>query len=948
MKSKRYKVKANNKFRLGLIAILALVFCVILPLEPAFAQVVNSTGPKEEERQTIRVGWFDFPGMAEDMGNGNFRGYYHEYVDKLAKYASLNVVYVHGEWTELESMLRRGDIDLLGYVSHTHERESLYDYLDYAMGTESCCLIAPMSREDLDTGDIKHMAGKTIALFHSSYWLNTLLSLKETEGIDFNILTCESMEECKAAVDKGVADAIFTSSNITFTGYKLLYEFPVEPYFLAVSKKRPDLLEALNKAARALHASNPDFVTNLQKKYFYLTVGNGINVPFTEEEKEYIAHHSVIRVGAIANSYPFVFTDRAGKMAGFVPYYIDLLTKQSGLEFVITYYDAYDDMLTALIDGEVDLALQFPDDFDYAHQLGLTITAPYIKVPQGLLSIEGNTATRIATLDGTFMGKYGNSAKYETVYCDSQDDCVTNLIMGNADAVITNIYTYQRYTEIYPNIKFVFSGITPSERSYSIAMKENCEPIFLSVLEKSILNITPSATLDLLANTVSGRYRFSLIRWVKNNYRVILLTLLAILIFVGGVTFMLKYRILKLQRSTNERLSRANSELKRANEAKSEFLSRTSHDLRTPMNAIIGLTALALDEPETSQKDFYLSEIATSGEFLLGLINDVLDMEKIEAGFVTLTPSAYKYKDFCNMLNTMVQPLCHKKKQDFIFEPSDFDGTLYVDHTRFNQIFFNLLSNAVKYTPDNGTVIFELSKNTIEGNIASMDFIIADTGKGMSEEFLEHMYEPFAQERQSDSMGSGTGLGLAIVKTLVDIMGGSIKVQSRIDEGTIFLVHLDIPLTTEEETEDKAIEPGAIDALLKGKNVLLVDDQALNLQVAKKILEKKGMNVTVANDGSEALNTFVASKECFFDAILMDIRMPILNGHDAAKAIRALDRKDASVVPIIAMTANTFDEDKERSKEAGMNAHLGKPIVPKELFEALYRQILANSIEDMR
>lgn len=387
-----------------------------------------------------------------------------------------------------------------------------------------------------------------------------------------------------------------------------------------------------------------------------------------------------------------------------------------------------------------------------------------------------------------------------------------------------------------------------------------------------------------------------------------------------------------------ERLEQALIEAKEANAAKTEFLSRMSHDMRTPMNAILGLTALTLDEvdkPEVVTEN--LEKINSASQFLLGLINDILDMAKIEDGAVELKREAYSYTEFIESLRTMFETSCREKGICLKIGQLKNDYVFMTDRVRLNQIFFNLLSNAVKFTPEGGTVVFQTENLQIQDNIVSCDFIVADTGIGISEKFQKKMFQPFAREDNAvSSQVQGTGLGLSITKSLVDLMGGSMQVESTPGKGSRFIVSLCFEIARDKyERSSQVLNTDFDDQILADKRVLLVDDHPLNVEIAKKLLIKKKVSVYCAENGKVAVDKFSSSSVGFFDAILMDIRMPVMDGMQAARQIRSMERADAEKIPIIAMTANAYDEDVKMSREAGMNVHLAKPIEPKKLYHIL-------------
>lgn len=391
------------------------------------------------------------------------------------------------------------------------------------------------------------------------------------------------------------------------------------------------------------------------------------------------------------------------------------------------------------------------------------------------------------------------------------------------------------------------------------------------------------------------------------------------------------------QQKSQKKLEQALLDTAKASQVKSDFLARMSHDIRTPMNAIIGMVELAKDENNPPETEEYLDNIDTSSHFLLGLINDILDFSKIENNRIELHPEPLTLEEFRKNLYTVIRPLMDAKQITFTFQMHCDIECILVDKLRYNQIYFNLLSNAVKFTPPGGRVEFVAEHIPDQDGKYGLRCSVRDNGIGMNEEFLEHLFEPFTQERTDTNLTErGTGLGLAIVKNLVDLMGGSIHATSQPGKGTEFVVDLYVERGTPVlHQQPEAVQPEK----LTGCRILLVEDNKLNVVVAQRLLERRGCIVNVARDGAEAVAQFAAAPEGWYDALLMDVRMPVMGGLEATRRIRSLPRGDAGTVPIIAMTADAFTEDRDRTKKAGMTAHLSKPIEPQKLYDTILRLI---------
>ena len=393
-----------------------------------------------------------------------------------------------------------------------------------------------------------------------------------------------------------------------------------------------------------------------------------------------------------------------------------------------------------------------------------------------------------------------------------------------------------------------------------------------------------------------------------------------------------------------KKLKKAMEEAKRANEARTDFFAGISHDMRTPMNAIIGMSALGVEESKDETIKKYFTNIDASAHFLLGLINDALDSSQIEKNVLKLTYEPYALNEFVHYVNSVVRSLCDAKKIEFNMTITE-ESVKYIstDKLRFNQIFFNLLSNAVKFTPENGKIDFIMEFVSRENGVIVQRFIVKDTGIGMSKEFQKRMFNQFEREGNTELNSSGTGLGLFITKYVVELMGGTISVNSEVGKGSEFIVELALKEVDVEDMSaslNKGLTDDDFTKILKDKRVLLCEDNEMNSQIAVRVLEKKGMIVECAPDGQAGLDKFNNSDEGYYDVILMDVRMPVLDGLEATRVIRNLERMDSKKVPIIAMSANTHKNDIEMALKAGMTTHIGKPFDVKELYKVISLELI--------
>lgn len=507
------------------------------------------------------------------------------------------------------------------------------------------------------------------------------------------------------------------------------------------------------------------------------------------------------------------------------------------------------------------------------------------------------------------------------------DHMATALINNDGGYIISNndfksdnffryLYVYNNLTRDAMNaIQEEVSGKDTGTLNYKNALGEDCVYVYAKIYGTDwyTVSMVPTSSFQI------ADYDF--------NSTFIIVILLVILMAVD-ITWLMEL---------NKKLKETAREARHANRSKTEFLSSMSHDIRTPINVIIGMMELAQNEKNCKETEEYLRDIESSGKFLLGLINDILDLSKVESGKMELRPEPYTYDEFSTYTNAIIKPLCTTKNIDFSLSTNNKEIILVVDKQRFNQIFFNLLSNAVKFTREGGAISLVTNVERLSDKRAHVVTTITDNGVGMSEEFQERMFEAFAQEKNEHiPENAGTGLGLALVKKTVDLMGGTVEARSKEGVGTTFITSLDVHTVDSIGIQEKEIFD---EAVLEGKRILLCEDHPLNARIVVKLLENKGVIPECVSDGKEGLDRVIASEEGYYDAILMDIRMPVMDGLTATKKIRGLAREDTKTIPIIALTANAYDEDVESCREAGANEHLAKPVDSDVFYQTLAKYL---------
>lgn len=701
------------------------------------------------------------------------------------------------------------------------------------------------------------------------------------------------------------------------------------------------------------------------------------SISLSEEEAAYLDRAGEITIGYPINDCPMFFQNqKTGQLEGIIIDILNMISETTGLTFryealpsgSITYND-----LRRL---EVDMVAGVELNHFNERSIGLVLTDTYLHAAKVFVCKEGvefspDSAMTIAvssgsqTLERVIRQQY---PMFQILFCDSTEAALSALLSGKADAVLQNQYIIERILRkpVYEDLRIVATASIGDSQCLAclVPIGEDGQNVvsddvatLLSIINKGIAALDQSrVAFSIIRETSENAYQFT-IGDMLYRYRFTMAFVLASVLLI--IVLLRKNHVLQKKRKEQieaqrraKELSAINAQmkeqqlllmdaLKRAeegNQAKNSFLFNMSHDIRTPMNAILGFTEIAQRNiSDTVRLTDCLEKIQTSGKHLLHLINDILDMTKIESGKVTLTEEGCNLRESVYRARNILQAEIEKKRLTLRIDMSGIkNDRVYCDTLRFDQILYNLLSNAVKFTRPDGRIRIELNEKPCAiQEYAVYELRVKDTGIGMSPEFLSRLFEPFERERTSTiSQTEGTGLGLCITKKLVDLMGGSIQVTSELDQGTEFVLSFTFKL--QRQTEYQTTEAVFTDDF-SGRRLLLVEDNELNMEIAQELLREAGFLVETAFNGQAAVEMVRASTAGYYDAILMDIQMPVMDGYQASQEIRGLENKELAEIPIIALTANAFDEDKKEALSHGMNAHIAKPLDIVVLCEVLKR-----------
>ena len=1088
---------------------MALLLCFVLAVicaEPISASAVDSA------KKTVRVGWFDSAFNTIDQF-GRKSGYAYEYQQKIAAYSGWDYEYVTGSWPELYQMLIDGEIDLLSDVSFTPERSERMLFSAQPMGTETYYIyISPESSSGISYEDLSSLNGKRVGVNKDSVQKDLFLDWIKEHHIQVEMVDLVTDED--ESVDMLLSGEIDAYVGLDVYGgfWNILpvCKIASSDYFFAVSKSRTELLEELDAAMSRIQDENRYYNEQLQGKYFDAASSS---LYLTPSERTWLADHGKVRVGYRDNYLAFCAADpETGELTGALKEYLDYASRSmegGELTFEPIAFPTTEDALKALKNGEIDCV--FPvilTPYDGEQEDLLAVSTPIESEMYAVVrtsdrsdfSLNGEVAVAVNKGNPsyeTFL--MDNFPDWERVYFETSEDCLRGISEGEADCILMSNYRIDRITALMERYKLSALSTGTDMVEYFAVQRENGE--LYSILNKATSLVPASVVNAALTHYSFVEQKVTLAEFLKNN----MLSVLTVFGIVLAVILALLLRSRRSERKTRSALGRIeelngeqekrleeiaalNTELEKSQEnlrhalaaseqasrAKSSFLSTMSHEIRTPMNAIIGLNRIALGDPDLSPKvREHLEKMDGSAKHLLGLINNILDVSRIESGRMTLTKEEFSFSKMLEQINTMIGAQCQEKGLQYDCTMTGQVGEYFVgDEMKLKQVFINILGNAVKFTNAPGQITFTIEQTAIFENQETLRFDIQDTGIGIDKEYLPRIFDAFTQEDQTaTNRYGGTGLGLTITKNIVELMNGTISVESTQGAGSTFTVQItlqrsekkeppavgpspdtyrvlivdDDPVACEharlvldevgitsdvcvdgedairqiglhqarqepynlilvdwkmpemdgltltreirklyhgdaavviltaynwEDIADEALDAGVDSFLskplfpttvmqqfakvmqsrldgqgevhrteLSGRHILMAEDVFINAEILKEILSMKEMETEHAENGQAAVEMFSASEIGHFDAVLMDIRMPVMDGLDAARAIRGMDRPDAKTVPIIALTANAFDEDVQRSLQAGMNAHLTKPVDPDRLYDTIERLI---------
>ena len=923
----------------GIFVVLGIWMVLTVPCRAA------ETDNDEKQSQIIRVGSFEDTFDYVDK-NGVRRGYGYELMQALAGYTGWKFEYVKCDWSDCFDKLENGEIDIMGDISYTDERAQKMLFPDEPMGEEKYILYADLSDTDIGMSDFKSLDGKRVGVLMDTEPEIMLTEWENKNGIHTEHVNVNNDDDVEKKLANHEIDCFVSLEESIWSeqGISSVTTIGKSGIYFAINKERSDIKTELDYAMRQLEQDSPFFKADLYKKYFTLDY---IQI-LTGKEKAWVEEHGGIQIGFLNND-PAIFSmdKETGKLTGMLAEYSsyakDCLGNQT-LEFNIQAYDNYDEIIQALQNREIDMIFYAGRNPYFAEQNGYALTNTAWTYSLMAVTDEKNfDEDRVYTVavpkEKEALKQYiaFSYPQWKLVDCDSLDDAADMVIQEKADCFLMGasqalIYDNSQNFKSVPLTKTMEACFTVREGEGSL----------LSILNKTIKAMPSDMLTSALAIYDSTADKVTFSDFIKDNLLVFLATVGFLALSIIGIILVLLRKARKAEavaklaakdtKKLNDKLEIALKKAEDASLAKTRFLNNMSHDIRTPMNAILGYAQLMEEElkekdlPETSD---HLEKLQQSGNLLLSIINNVLDMARIESGKMEIDENYGRIEDIRQTLFEIFGDEAKKKNIALHYTINVEHEHILTDTTKVKEIFVNILSNAIKYTPSGGSVMINIDELVCdEPGYMMVRTRVSDTGIGMSQDYLTKIFDAFTRERNTTkSKITGSGLGMSIVKRYVDLLGGTIDIESEPGKGSTFTVTLKHRIADESYYVKKHDEgSGTASKILEGRNILLAEDNDLNAEIAEAILERAGLKTERVEDGIQCVNKITKMPVGTYDMILMDIQMPRMDGYKATQAIRHLPDKDKACIPIVAMTANAFEEDKRDAVAAGMNGHIAKPI----------------------
>lgn len=909
-----------------------------LILSFTFQLTAHAADIPQEDTPDYKVAFYAYDNYHEQDAEGRKSGYGYEMMQNLSRYMQCTFSYVGYDKTakECEEMLRNGKIDIQTAAARTPEREKEFAFSTHPAITATTCMNVKVGNRKVVAGDYTTYDGLRIGLLRRHTYNDKFIAFTEEKGFNCEILYYETPAELSNALIHDEVDAIVNSYIGTPEDERVVESFGQTSYYIMVRKEDHELVEQIDDAIDNMNVETPNWRTNLYNKYYG---SKDFNTDYSEEEQAFLqemqANGTVIRAAMNPDAAPYSWYDENGKARGIFADIFRATADRLGLSYEIVPAQNREEYRKMILDGAVDIWMDMDNAYEDATNYKITDT--YLSTTLSVLHRRGASSNKMQTLAIVANNSSirhvieQNWEDIEIIVLDSLEACNREILHGRVDGALLLTYEAQRLAQQDVQNQLSVDIVPGMTQEIQMGVNSRDNVLFFGLWNKALTTVSEQISAETVQQYVESNADTSLVGYLYDHPSYLILILVSMFLALFFIVLYIQgQRTRRQQQRLVDELGKALEEAKEANEAKQNFFSKMSHDIRTPLNVVLGMTQIAQKyKQDTVRLEDALNSITSEGNYLLVLVNSILDVNQLEHGHIELTEEAFR-PERCLMDNVgILTPLVEKKEQQLTAEYIGPDRIIAGDVNRFSQIMINIISNAIKYTEVGGRI--EVTLESLPED--HYRFSCKDNGIGMSEEFLKHISEDYVRAEDSRiSKVQGTGLGMSIVKGLTDLMGGTLSIQSKLGEGSTFSVEFVFPEADEEQKSLllEAEQEEEITPEFQGKKVLLVEDNALNAEIATELLQSIGLIVDWAENGQIGVDRYRESAIGYYFAVFMDMQMPVMDGLEATRTIRNSARADHDI-PIFAMTANTFASDRQNCRDAGMNGYIAKPINIKDI-----------------
>lgn len=922
-----------------LLLITAFLFLLLCPVR---IQAEDTSLPRENT-PNYRVSYYSFDCFNMQDENGRKYGYGYDMLQQVTRYLQCTFTYVGFDKStkECEEMLRNGEIDLYTAARKTEEREKEFIFSTHPAITATTCMNIKRGNTSVIAGDYSTYNGLRIGLLERHTYNNRFLEFTKEKGFNCTIVYYKTPTELSKALIDGEVDALVNSYIRTPEDEMTIEDFGETPYYFMARKENRDLIDGIDSAIDQMNIETPNWRSDLFNEYYG---EQNANTELTKEEAQYLQklqeQNTTITAITSPDQNPYSWYENETANGIVCDLFVETARKLK-LKYKILPASSDEEYKDFLSEGKADIWMDASSYYEDEEENRYKLSDSYLTTTVSILRKRGSSGKiqKIGICSTNLAMKEIITSTWPQatiIPLITEHDCISKILNNEIDGALFMSYSAQKLASDDVQNRFSVDIVPGSSINLKMGVSSEASHLFYNIWNKTLTEVAQNRSAELVQAYLEKTESVNLLGFLFDHpiYLICISVFLSFTVLMI-VLYMQSVRSQNRQLRISEQLSAALDEAKEAEEVKLNFFSKMSHDLRTPLNVVLGMTQIAQkykDNPEKLQDA--LNNISSEGNYLLTMINSILDVNQLEHGHIELIQKPFSPHESMMECIQILKPLADRKNQSLTVTCNCSEDVVTGDSSHYSQIMVNIISNAIKYTDRNGEIHVSLNR----GEDGHYLFTCQDNGIGMESEFIRHICEDYTRAEDSrTSATEGTGLGMAVVKGFTELMHGSLNIESTPGKGSVFTVTIPFGKASEKEQNivlEQMKHVSHVQADFHGMRVLLAEDNALNAEIAIELMQTVSLKVDRVENGKECVQKFSDSACGTYVAIFMDMQMPIMDGIEATKRIRSLHRKD-NRIPVFAMTANTFARDREMCEKAGMNGYISKPINMRDIVRTL-------------